>query len=162
MVDEIGKAVNWPRIAEQLGRTAEVPALVVRGSWDNRPPLAEPQHGAFELRHLAGGLWLLDDQAHDDWVGTPAGLIASPGSWFREPETSAVELPGREMVAGRACRRLLVDYSRHSAYRMVLWVDSEWPLVLAARSQDSGRLEQPRFEVRATEVRTTVVPVAGR
>src|SRR5262245_25341913 len=148
MMDEIGSTVSWPAMADRLRRTDEIPALALRGTWVNRPPLAEPQRGAFELTHRPGDGWHGPRGA-----GEPASIVADPASWFTDPATGAVELPGRETVAGRLCSRLLVSYSRHSAYRMLLWLDAEWPLVLAARSEDpAGRLEHPRFELRVTEI----------
>jgi hypothetical protein len=37
---------------------------------------------------------------------------------------------------------------------MLLWLDQECGLILAARSDDAERREHPRFELRVTEVRT--------
>ncbi|MEU4560159.1 hypothetical protein AB0F72_17385 [Actinoplanes sp. NPDC023936] len=40
--------------------------MTLRGSWVNRPPLAEPQDGTFLLAHQGHGQWLLEEP-----VGTP-------------------------------------------------------------------------------------------
>ena len=179
MNDEIGTVVSWPRLAEHLRRSAEIPWLELRGSWDNRPPMATPQHGAFLLVHLPARQWLLeqpvgttrlvgdtevqatisggDVRIHTGdagWVQEAAGMVAAPTSWFgNDDEIEVVEIPGRETVAGRSCSRFLVKYSRHSQRRMMLWLDDEWPLVLAARSVDQEHREQARFEMAVTEVR---------
>ncbi|MFC7531913.1 hypothetical protein [Actinoplanes sp. GCM10030250] len=196
---------NWARVSDLLQHTSDLPALVLRGSWANRPPIAIPQQGRFELVHLLSGHWLLNSPlfpgtpssagtssagtssagtssagtssssgsssagspfaresfvsgepsfvgaAGDPaWVGQPAGIVAAPTAWFTNPaETEAVPLPGREIIAGRPCSRLRVSYSRHSRHSMTLWLDDEWPLVLAARS---GEQDPARFEVRVTEL----------
>lgn len=172
MVDTGG----WGMIGNRLGVAAEVPPLTLRGSWVNRPPLAEPQHVAFRLVHQAGGQWLLeqpigtpllvgdattvtgvgDGQVDEGlgWVQNPAGLIVAPAVWFDPAEAEAFEVPGIEYVAARPCVRIAVRYSRHSARRMLLWLDEEWRLILAARSDDAERRDHPRFELRVTEVRS--------
>ena len=153
--------------------------LELRGSWDNRPPMATPQHGVFLLMHLPDRQWLLEQpigttrlvgdagvqasisggevRVHTGeagWVQEPAGMVAAPTAWFtNDAEIEVLEIPGRETVAGRGCSRFLVSYSRHSQRRMMLWIDDEWPLVLAARSVDPGPREQARFEMAVTEVR---------
>lgn len=172
MVDTGGGAMHGKR----LGAVAELPPLTLRGSWVNRPPLADPQHGTFLLVHQASGQWLLeqpigtpllvgdattvtgvgDGQVDESlgWVQNPAGLIVAPAAWFGQAETEAFEVPGIEYVAARPCVRIAVKYSRHSARRMLLWLDEEWRLILAARSDDAERRDHPRFELRITEIRS--------
>ncbi|MEV6345665.1 hypothetical protein [Actinoplanes sp. NPDC051851] len=159
-----------------LGDAAvRIPPLTLRGYWVNRPPVAEPQRGSFQLIHQAGGRWLLEEpvghplMAGDatavtrtgdgpvdeslGWVQNPAGLIVAPSAWFDPVEASSAELPGTDAVAGRSCVRVAVSYSRHTTRRMILWLDREWPLVLAARSDDTEPRDHPRFELRVTDVR---------
>ncbi|MEV7629536.1 hypothetical protein [Actinoplanes sp. NPDC089786] len=178
MVDENGTPVSWAQLTERLRVPPGVPALVLRGDWDNRPPVAEPRHGTFQLTRMVDGQWLLEEPigmpklagrseapstssdrrgpvrvGAEGWLREPAGMVASPLSWFPNPaETEALELPGRELIAGRGCTRLLVSYSRHSIQRVMLWLDTEWRLVLAATSYGQAQPGRPRFELRVTEV----------
>ncbi|WP_433367047.1 hypothetical protein ACQPZX_38900 [Actinoplanes sp. CA-142083] len=164
MVDIAGRALS-----------ATAPPLTLRGSWVNRPPLAEPQHGSFLLVHHGGGQWLLEQPmgtpllAGDattatragagqvdgslGWVQNPAGLIVAPSAWFDPAVAEMFEVPGVEYKAARPCVPVTVKYSPHSARRMLLWLDEEWGLILAARSEDAERRDHPRFELRVTEVR---------
>lgn len=178
MVDDTGKAASWARVAERLLRSSAIPALELRGTWDNRPPMAEPQHGSFLLTHLPSQQWFLDQpvgttrlvgdaevqativdgdvRIHTGdagWVQEPAGMVAAPTSWFSKNEDIEVcEMPGRERIAGRRCSRLLVRYSQHSTHKIMLWLDDEWPLVLAARSIEQQPRGKARFEMTITEV----------
>ncbi|WP_203867248.1 hypothetical protein [Plantactinospora endophytica] len=171
--------MSWARVTERLLRSAEIPALELYGTWTNRPPLAEPQHGSFLLTRLPDRQWFLeqpigttrlvgdaerqaavvdgDVRIHTDeagWMREPAGMVAAPTSWFSKNEDIQVqELPGHERIAGRRCSRLLVNYSRHSTRKMMLWLDDEWPLVLAARSVDQQSRDDARFELTITELR---------
>jgi hypothetical protein len=132
--------------------TTARPALELRGSWANRPPLAVPQQGRFRLTFARAGGWLLEQPvgtARPVTAAEPASLITDPASWFPAAESEPV---GRDRVAGRSCSRMLVTYSPHSAYRMELWIDDEWDLILAARSTGTRPTDEPRFELTITEV----------
>jgi hypothetical protein len=153
------------------------PAMVLYGSWENRPPAAEPEHGTFALVRLPDGQRVVEQpagttrlagdlrtQVHfgptgtttydgDGWIREPGGLLAHPAAWFRDPAAEVDELPGREAVAGRACSRFLVRYSPHSVHAMTLWVDDEWSCVLAARTVRRDGTDARRFEVHVDEIR---------
>ncbi len=179
MWQETGKRVDWARFAERLWTSAGLPALVLRGSWENRPPAATPQRGAFSLVHVPTGRWVLEQptgslrlvgdgatqvlfgeggsdtyRGDEGWVREPAGLLAATAAWFPRPDDNEVlEVPGRETVAGRACSRFVVKYSPHSTRVMALWLDDEWPLVLAARSVSGERTaDDRRFEVHVSKI----------
>jgi hypothetical protein len=169
--------VEWDRFAQRSTGSADLPALVLHGSWTNRPPAAPAQQGEFSLVHLPARRWVLEQptgtvrlagdeltqvligvdgpqrfDGHEGWVQEPAGLLASPLSWFRTPGTEAFESSDRQAVAGRPCVRHLVRYSPHSVHTMALWVDEAWPLVLAARSASLDGVPDDRFEVHVTAV----------
>ncbi|BAL87754.1 hypothetical protein AMIS_25340 [Actinoplanes missouriensis 431] len=171
MVDSADRAL----IGTSAGTATTAPPVTLRGSWVNRPPLGEPQSGTFLLAHQGHGRWLLEQPigipllAGDTttvtsagagpvdeslgWVQHPAGLIVAPAAWFDPAEAEVLEFPGLEYVAARPCVPLAVNYSRHSSRRMLLWLDQEWGLILAARSDDAEPRDHPRFELRVTEVR---------
>lgn len=170
MVDTTGGMLTESR----AGAITAAPPLTLRGSWVNRPPLAQPQHSDFLLVHHGRGQWLLEEpigtpllagdaatvtRAGDaqvdeslGWIQNPAGLIVSPAAWFDPAEAEVYELPGLEYIAARPCVPLAVKYSRHSARRMLLWLDQEWGLILAARSDDTEQRDHPRFELNVTQV----------
>jgi hypothetical protein len=99
----------------------------------------------------------------DAWSREPTGVIAAPARWFSEGlARPLIAEPQADTVAGRACRRFIVQYSRHSPQSMALWVDDELPLILRAVAANPNKPERPRFELRVTEIVPTAPADADR